>query len=229
MRSMPGVVQHTRHALHRRRDAEEVAGADAPVRVPVTLEGVPLQGRSVGRHLGAPRQGVERRRRRHDEVALLDPAALGDGAPRRADDLPVPQHSLPLANRAERHLVGLRNRVAHAQPVAEHRARRHASVVDDDGHVIGLVQTQVPWVFRVLGQRHGAVILSLDSRPPVGGGPSGGGSVDGKGREARVRARRPQFGNRTSMLVSTAFAQDAAAGGTAAASAGDAAAWRSKG
>jgi hypothetical protein len=71
-----GVVQHTRNALHGRRDAEEVAGADAPVGVLVALEGVPLEWRSVGRHVGAPRQRVERRRRRQDEVALLDPNCL---------------------------------------------------------------------------------------------------------------------------------------------------------
>jgi putative addiction module component (TIGR02574 family) len=92
---------------------------------------------------------------------------------RRADDVPVTQHCLALGDRMERHLVGLRNRVANAQAVAEHRAGRNASVVDDDGHVVGLVQTEVARALRVLGQRHGLVILSLEPfmpAPVVGGG-----------------------------------------------------------
>lgn len=123
------------------------------------------------------REAIEKRRAflgwaRDAELKLQDLAlASGEKAhprpitrawPRRADNLPVTQHGLVLSDRTERHLVGLRNRVANAQAVAERRARRNASAVDNDGHVVGLVQTQVARTLRVLGQRHGLVILSLD-------------------------------------------------------------------
>ena len=61
-----------RDALHGRGDAEEVADADAPVGIPVALEGVPLEGRSVGRHVGV--HGVAA------EQPLLDVKAFGVAA-----------------------------------------------------------------------------------------------------------------------------------------------------
>ena len=130
------IVHHARHAVHAGGNAEQVARADAAVRVAVAFEGVAFQRRQLGRHISRQRQAGERRRFRQRHQRLVDPAALRDIAQRIADHFAIAENGRALRNGGERHFMPLRHMLRQRQPVGKGRACRQPLVVDHDSDIV---------------------------------------------------------------------------------------------
>ncbi|MDT4850837.1 hypothetical protein FQZ97_850020 [compost metagenome] len=131
-------VENPRHALHGGGDGEQVARAQAAVGVAVALEGVAGQWRQLGRRVGGG-QAFKRTRRRHHQPLLVDPSSRRDGYAGVADDHVVASHGGARGQVHQRHLVPLGHSLDQHRTVGQRGARLQATVVDDDGHVVGRV------------------------------------------------------------------------------------------
>ena len=136
-------LHHARHALHGGGDRQDVAGADAAVRIAVALEGVALQCFHRRRLDGGNRQAFQLARGRHVHIVLGQPAAGRQIFGGKTNGDVVADHAIAFGKIAQRHLVALRDRFQQRQTVGEYSAGRKAAVVDDNGDVVVVVHKDV--------------------------------------------------------------------------------------
>src|SRR5439155_24519304 len=133
-------VRHRRRAIHRRQDADVVAGRYAALvgtlRAYDALEG--RGGVDVMRRLGVDAKRVVSAELAHRQVVQMDMLARRDRPLGEADDLVVTLHRLPDCDRARRNLVPGRNEAGHGNLFVDERGSRHQLLPRDDDVVVGV-------------------------------------------------------------------------------------------
>ncbi len=114
------VLHGRRDALHGGRNAENIARTDGTIGVSVTFEGEPIQRRKRRGDSSRQRQIVERGRRRQIHQLFAHPRAFLDAPVGAADILAIADHGLAGLDRAQRHLVALRDALARAEALRVH-------------------------------------------------------------------------------------------------------------
>ena len=133
-------LDHTRHALHRGRDGQQVARADRAIGIHIAFKGMALE-RCPGRcWLGGHGQTLQLACSRNVEQALMHPAACCNGFTGVTHGHVVAEHGLTRSDVDQGHLVSLRDFVTQHQTgrrtFGHDRASRQAAIVGNDGHVV---------------------------------------------------------------------------------------------
>src|SRR4051812_10309574 len=137
-------------AVHRRQDADVVAGRDAPVRTNDPLERSRL-GNVVGR-LCIHAIGVVLREVAHAHVVDMHMLPWSNGLGREADDLIVLSDRLTLLDPADSYLVPRGDALGRDDPLPDWRARKQGRAGDD--HAVSFMKTDNRVDDRQIGPLH---------------------------------------------------------------------------
>ncbi|MDR6356217.1 hypothetical protein Q3H58_002888 [Pseudomonas psychrotolerans] len=160
--------QHPHHALHGGGHRQDVAGADATVRIAKALEGIALQGFADLAGGGGLGQVVQRWRFRHAQQGLGDPAAGGNVLQGVADDLAIAHYLGALLEIHQGNLVALGNGLDGGQAIGEGAASGHAGFVDHHPDIVLGMELDVARRISVIDQVHGLILRRDQARTGSG-------------------------------------------------------------